>query len=225
MPLLPDRMLEVTDLTKSFRHRPVLAGISFGVDAGSVVAVTGTNGTGKTTLLRCLAGLARFSGDIRLFGRSLAGAAGRDDVAYLPQHTDLPEWATGAEVLDVIARLRGTAAAFDALPSGFLPDLDVPLGTLSGGQRRRVAVAGAVVGHPSLLLLDEPAANLDDDGVAGLWAVLEGLRAGGSAVMVATPTPAEFDGLADRLLVLGDGRIADDRALRRPPALAEETVV
>jgi ABC-type multidrug transport system ATPase subunit len=225
MSLLPERLLEVRDLEKSFRDRPVLAGISFGVDAGSVVAITGTNGTGKTTLLRCLAGLARCSGDVRLAGESIAAATRQGRVAYLPQQTDLPEWATGAEVIDMLTRLRGLAPAPAALPEGFLPDLDVRVGTLSGGQRRRLALAGVLAGDPSLLLLDEPAANLDDQGTAGLWAVLGGLRGRGCAVLVATPSPAEFDGLADRLLVLGDGRLIDDRPLRRvPPALLEETL-
>lgn len=225
MSLLPDRLLEVSDLRKSFGDRPVLAGISFGIDAGSVVAVTGTNGAGKTTLLRCLAGLARSSGDVRLEGRPLAWAARRGRVAYLPQQTDLPDWATGAEVLDTLTRLRGVGPAPDTLPAGFLPDLGTRVGTLSGGQRRRLALAGVLAGDPALLLLDEPAANLDDEGTAGLWAVLAGLRGRGCAVLAATPSPAEFDGLADRLLVLGDGRLVDDRPLRRAaPARIEETV-
>lgn len=225
MSLLPERLLEVRDLNKSFRDRPVLAGVSFGVDAGSVVAVTGTNGTGKTTLLRCLAGLVRCSGNLRLAGRPIAAATRQGQVAYLPQQTDLPEWATGAEVLDMLTRLRGAGPVPAPLPAGFLPDLDARVATLSGGQRRRLALAGVLAGQPSLLLLDEPAANLDDQGTAGLWAVLAGLRDRGAAVLVATPSPAEFDGLADRLLILGDGRLVDDRPLRRvPPALIEETV-
>jgi ABC-type multidrug transport system ATPase subunit len=218
-------MLEIADLHKSFRRRPVLAGVSFGVDAGSVVAVSGTNGAGKTTLLRCLAGLTRCTGAIRLAGRPIAEAAARGKVAYLPQHTDLPEWATGAEVLDVLARLQGARPISDDLPAGFLPALDVPVGTLSGGQRRRVVLAGVLAGRPSLLLLDEPAANLDTAGTGVLCAVLDGLRSAGSAILVATPNPAEFDGLADRLLVLRDGRLADDRPLRRSSAPTfEETL-
>jgi ABC-type multidrug transport system ATPase subunit len=225
MSLLPDRLLEVRSLSKSFRGRPVLTDVSFGVDAGSVVAVTGSNGTGKSTLLRCLAGLSRCSGDIRLDGHPVAAAAGRGDVAYLPQHTDLPEWATGTELLDLFGRLRGAGAAPEAVPPGFLPDLNARVGTLSGGQRRRLALAGALAGNPPLLLLDEPAANLDDAGTAGLWHLLAALRDRGAAVLVATPSPAEFDGPADRLLVLGDCGLADDRPLRRSGAsLAVETV-
>jgi ABC-type multidrug transport system ATPase subunit len=111
------------------------------------------------------------------------------------------------------------------VPPGFLPDLNARVGTLSGGQRRRLALAGVLAGNPPLLLLDEPAANLDDAGTAGLWQLLAALRDGGAAVLVATPSPAEFDGLADRLLVLGDGGLTDDRPLRRSVAsLTAETV-
>jgi ABC-type multidrug transport system ATPase subunit len=222
---LPDHLLEVRDLKKSFRRRPVLAGVSFGVGPGSVVAVTGANGAGKTTLLRCLAGLARGSGEVRLGGRPVATLAARRQVAYLPQHTDLPEWATVAEVLDFLTRLRGADPAQDTLPAGFLPHPDARVGTLSGGQRRRVALAGVLIGRPSLLLLDEPAANLDDEGIAGLWGMLAGLRQQGAAALLATPSPAEFDGLADRLLVLADGRLVDDRPLSAVRlGLLEETV-
>ena len=89
---------------------------------------------GKTTLLRCLAGLTRCAGDVRLDGRPTGFAAHRPGLAYLPQHTDLPEWATGAEVLDLFGRLRGARPAPGGLPPGFLPDLHGRVGTLSGGQ-------------------------------------------------------------------------------------------
>lgn len=225
MSLLPDRLLEVRSLSKSFRGRPVLRDVSFGVDAGSVVAVTGSNGAGKTTLLRCLAGLTRCAGDLHLGGRPIGFGVHRRELAYLPQHTDLPEWATGAEVLDLFRRLRGADQALDELPPGFLPDLDARVGTLSGGQRRRLALAGVLAGNPLLLLLDEPAANLDDTGTAGLWQVLAGVRDRGATVLVATPSPGELDGLADRLLILADGRLSDDRPLRcASGALTVETV-
>lgn len=225
MPRPSDRLLEVRGLSKAYRGRPVLADVSFGVDAGSVVAVTGANGAGKTTLLRCLAGLTRCAGAMHLDGRPLGFAAHRPEVAYLPQHADLPEWATGAELLELFGRLRAAEPSPDGLPGGFLPDLDARVGTLSGGQRRRLALAGVLAGNPALLLLDEPAANLDDAGTAGLWQVLAGLRDRGAAVLVATPAPAEFDGLADRLLVVSDGRLSDDRPLGRvDAAMTAETV-
>lgn len=210
---VPDHVLEVSRLAKSFGHRPVLAEVSFTVEPGSIVVVSGPNGAGKTTLLRCLAGLARFSGSVLVRGRPVRDPDVRSRVAYLPQRAELPGWATVGEVLEFSAQLRGADPAGTAVPAGFLPDLDAPVDTLSGGQRRRVALAAALAGEPELLLLDEPAANLDEAGTADLWLVLTGLRSRGRAVLVATPALGELDGLADRLLVLTDGRLSADHPL------------
>ncbi len=216
-----ERLLEVRDLAKSFRHRPVLAGVTFSLEAGTVTGITGGNGAGKTTLLRCLAGLARYSGSVSLEGHPLSAAGIARTVAYLPQHTDLPEWATVDELLGLLARLRGAGPGTTVMPAEFLPAPEARIGTLSGGQRRRVALAGVLLGAPRLLLLDEPAASLDDAGAAMLWAVLRDRQSRGCAVLVASPSPGDFEGVAERLLVLSDGRLSDDR----PGALPERRLL
>jgi ABC-2 type transport system ATP-binding protein len=211
----PTAQLAIRGLRKRFGTRTVLDGVDLDAEAGTIVLLAGSNGSGKTTLLRCIAGLARAEGTVTLGGLRLGvTGAGHPDVGYLPQTPGMPTWATVAEVLTLFARLRGCRPDSIDLPNGFLPPLDQPVGQLSGGQRQRVAFAVALLGAPSLLLLDEPAANLDDEGRAALVAVLEKLRDAGTCVLVAAPSPGDLNGLPDRTVRLVEGVLADDTALR-----------
>lgn len=204
----PSARLSVRDLSKRFGERPVLDGLDLDVDAGSVLLLTGRNGSGKTTLLRCIAGLSSHDGRIAIDGRAWTGSrADRRQVGYLPQALGLPEWATVEEVLRLFARLRGTEAASLDLPDTFLPPREQAIDALSGGQRQRVAIAVALLGRPRLLLLDEPAANLDESGREDLVTILDAERARGTSVLVAAPSVVDLNGLPDGTVLLQDGRI------------------
>jgi ABC-type multidrug transport system ATPase subunit len=217
----PTPRLVVRDVGKRFGPRPVLAGVDLEVAPGSIVLLAGSNGSGKTTLLRCIAGLARHDGEVLLDGRALRpGGVGHEAIGYLPQALGLPAWATVAEVLDLFGRLRGSSDPAVTPPDGFLPPLDQLVGQLSGGQRQRLAFVVALLGAPSLLLLDEPAANLDDDGRDAMVTMLAELRDRGTSVLVAAPSPGDLNGLPDRTVRLVDGAVADVEPLHllRPPA-------
>lgn len=211
--------LTVDALHKTLGGRPVLRGVSFAAQPGTMTVVGGTNGSGKSTLLRCLAGTASFTGDARLgehrLGRS-APAAVRRLVGYLPQSPALPDTGTVDEVLELFARLRGADPADLPLPASFLPPGGDRIGTLSGGQAQRVAFAVALLGDPRLLLLDEPTANLDDDGRAVTWEVVAGACRRGTTVVVASPAPGELAELAHLVLGLRDGVIAAEAATTVP---------
>lgn len=208
MPSRPEPVhLSIRNLRKSFGARTVLDGVDLDVEAASVLLLTGHNGSGKTTLLRCTAGLATHDGTITVAGRSIGGPRGRRDLGYLPQTLGLPDWATVDEVLSLFARLRRAEVADLELPEDFLPPGDQVIGALSGGQRQRVALAAALLGAPTLLLLDEPTANLDDDGRRAVSAILERCRDRGATIVVAAPSAIELDGLPDRAVHLRQGRI------------------
>jgi ABC-type multidrug transport system ATPase subunit len=207
----------VERLTKTFPGGWGLHGVSLAVPAGEIVALGGPNGSGKSTLLKCLAGLMRCQGEIRIDGRSMDGSpAARASIGYLPQTAAMAEHATVGEMLDLFAELRGAHRDTIGLPEGFVrPDAD-RIGVLSGGQRHRVALAIALLGRPRLLLLDEPVANLDEEGRAVFWATLGARCREGASAIVSSPSPSDLRGIADRAIAMRDGAVVADEDLRAP---------
>jgi ABC-type multidrug transport system ATPase subunit len=219
----PPVPLVVSDVRKSYRSLTVLDGVSFTLEPGTVTVIGGINGIGKSTLLRCMAGLARFDGRIQLGDHSIHRTAGSDVrrlLSYLPQAPGLPETGTVAEILDLFARVRGVDLDTIPLPEDFLPPMDSRLRTLSGGQQQRVALSIALLGRPRVVLLDEPTANLDHAARASVWKAICQLTEQHSIVVIASPTPTEVDGVADRVIELDSGVVArddlvhDDREVR-----------
>lgn len=206
----PD-LLHVEKLTKRYGDRRALDAVSFSVSSGVVVCVSGSNGAGKSTLLRCLAGLTSFEGRANLAGIALPPSReARRDIAYLPQTAALLESATVAETLRFFARLRGVDPSVTVLPEGFLPPADARIGTLSGGNRQRVALAVALLGSPRLILLDEPLASLDPAGREMLLQTVRRCADRGATVVISSPAHRDLMDVADRLIVLVDGVIDED---------------
>lgn len=197
--------LKASGLSKSYGPRPVLSGLDITVDPGLVIAITGHNGSGKSTFLRCVAGLAGYSGSLLVDGAPISSARAR--IGYLPQSVGFPGWAAVSEVVEFFARLRGVDSRCHPFDPDFLPEPDLPIKVLSGGQRQRVALTVAFLGKPSLVLLDEPAANLDDAGVATLEAVIAGASAEGSSVIIATPRTDDLGRAFHRVLRMVDGKL------------------
>ena len=156
----------------------------------------------------------RFDGVVQVNGRILDGSpAVRESVGYLPQIVGMPEHATIGEMLDLFADLRGVYRDSIPLPEGFVRPDDVRIGVLSGGQRHRVALAIALMGDPSLLLLDEPVANLDEEGREAFWTTLRMLRDDrGVTAIVSSPAPSELRRVADRGVYMEDGMIILDES-------------
>jgi ABC-type multidrug transport system ATPase subunit len=197
--------LSAVGVSKDYGPRSVLSDLRLVVDPGSIVAVTGHNGSGKSTFLKCVTGLASYRGTIHVDGQD-AGSM-RHHIGYLPQAVGFPGWATAAEVLSFFAGLRGVDPASHPFDASFLPETDVPVGVLSGGQRQRVALAVTLLGRPNLVLLDEPAASLDDSGRKILEEVIRDLSRNGAAVLVATPRADDLGAMFDRVVRLVDGRL------------------
>ena len=228
-------MLSIQGVKKSFGDRLVLDDVSLQLKRGDIALVVGANGSGKNTLLRCVAGLTAFDGTARILGANPRAAARRGLIGYLPQLVALPEAVTVGEVIAFFARLRGVSvsrpadlAAAVPLPDGFLPPLEFSIGTLSGGMRRRVALAAAIIGSPPLVLLDEPAASLDEEHSSSLWETMQALRAAGGTALIAMPLLVtsllrhDLAGVADRAVLLDHGRVVHDgsvESLRPTPPL------
>ena len=193
--------------------RVALDGVSLDIPAGGVIGLLGPNGAGKSTLVNLLVGLRRPSGGtVELFGGDPRDPASRRRIGVTPQETGLPATLRVRECVAFVA-----AHFADPLPAGELLEgfglaevADRQTGGLSGGQRRRLAVALAFVGRPDLVFLDEPTTGLDVQARRDLW---DHIRAYGrtGTVVLTSHYLEEIEALADRVVVLGGGRVlADD---------------
>jgi ATP-binding cassette subfamily C exporter for protease/lipase len=197
----------------------ILKGIAFALQPGEVLAVLGPSASGKSCLARVLLGLwPTASGKVRLDGVDVAGwdrAELGPHLGYLPQGVELVEGtiadnisrfgSTDAAALDAAAEAVGLHNLIAALPDGYTTWVGPNGSVLSGGQRQRVALARALYGVPSLVVLDEPDASLDDAGDAALAAAIAGCRQRGCTVVVMTHRAGVL-ALADKVLLLRDGQ-------------------
>jgi ATP-binding cassette subfamily C exporter for protease/lipase len=206
--------------TASNRSQPILAGLSAEFPAGEVIAIVGPSGSGKSTLARCLVGIwPEVQGRVLLDGQPIEsldrGELG-PFIGYLPQDIELFEGSV-AENIARFGEIEPTKVIEAAQWTGihdmilrFPRGYDTPMGEagsfLSGGQRQRIGLARALYGNPSLIVLDEPNANLDDVGEAALVEAVRDLKAHGKTVFLITQR-ANILGVADRILVLGNGEI------------------
>ncbi len=205
----------VEQVTRRFGDVTALDDVSLRVDAGEIVGLLGPNGAGKTTLLSLLSGLRRpDSGTVRLFGGDPRDPASRTWLGTTPQETGLPETLKVREVVDFVAgHYASPMPRAEVLARFGLEELvDRQTGGLSGGQRRRLAVALSLVGRPRLVLLDEPTTGLDVEARHVLWEALRDYHRDGATVIVTSHYLEEIEALAERVVVVGGGRVlADDR--------------
>jgi ABC-2 type transport system ATP-binding protein len=202
-------------LTKRYGELVALDGISFDVPPGQLVAVLGPNGAGKTTTMELLEGFqAPTAGTVRVLGADPrhGDRAWRARIGLVLQSTSLDEQLTVRELLAVFARLypdpRPVAEVLELME--LTGQAGTRVGALSGGQRRRVDVALGIIGRPELLFLDEPTTGLDPEARRRAWVAVQNLAVTGTTVVLTTHYLEEADQLADRVLVLGGGRILAD---------------
>ena len=190
--------------------------VDLDVPAGQLLGLLGPNGAGKTTLLRLLSGLRRpTSGSVELFGADPRDAGSRRRLGTTPQETGLPATLRVREVVALVAGHFAAPVPLDELLADFgLTGLETrQTGGLSGGQRRRLAVALAFVGRPALVLLDEPTTGLDVEARHALWDAVRRFHAGGGTVVLTSHYLEEVEALAERVVVVDRGRIAADGSL------------
>ncbi|MEV4322040.1 ATP-binding cassette domain-containing protein, partial [Microbispora rosea] len=203
-------------LVKRYGEVTALDGLSFTVPRGTVLALLGPNGAGKTTTVRVLTTLLRPDGGrATVAGYDVVGDARRlrSSIGLSGQYAAVDEHLTGAENLEMIGRLyhlgarRSKARARELLERFDLTDAaDRPVKGYSGGMRRRVDLAGALVADPPVLFLDEPTTGLDPRARAALWDTISELVAAGSTLLLTTQYMEEADHLADQIMVVDHGR-------------------
>jgi ABC-2 type transport system ATP-binding protein len=213
-------IVSVRGLHKAFGGTAVLDGIDLDVAEGTVLALLGPNGAGKTTTVRILATLLRPDrGTARIAGHDVVddAPAVRALISLTGQYAAVDEEQTGRENLRMIGQLLhlGRAAArrradelldrFDLADAG-----SRRVSTYSGGMRRRLDLAMSVVGSPRVLFLDEPTTGLDPTSRSMMWSVVRDLVGDGTTVILTTQYLEEADQLADRVVLIDDGRVAAD---------------
>ena len=204
---------EAIDVSRSYGAVRAVDRVSMRVEAGDTVALLGPNGAGKTTLINLLTGIRRpGSGRVTMCGGDPRDPRSRRWLGVTPQETGLPETLRVREVVAFVA-----AHFPDPVPTGELLDRfslgDVAgrqTGGLSGGQKRRLAVALAFVGRPRIVVLDEPTTGLDVQARRSLWDGIRAFHDEGGTVLLSSHNLEEAEALARRVVVLGGGRVLTD---------------
>jgi ABC-2 type transport system ATP-binding protein len=205
--------VEVRDLVVERGKRTVLHGISCDIPAGQVTGLLGPSGSGKTTLIRAIVGVQIVrSGTVTVLGRPAGSAPLRRELGYVTQAPSVYADLSVRENAHYFAALRGLGAteADRAITDvGLAQARNQLVGNLSGGQRSRASLACALIGHPRLLVLDEPTVGQDPVLRADLWARFHELAAGGTTLLVSSHVMDEA-GRCDRLLLVREGRLIGD---------------
>jgi ABC-2 type transport system ATP-binding protein len=226
--------IQVQGLQKSYNKLHVLRGVDFDVARGSIFALLGSNGAGKTTVVRILSTLLKAdAGTASVHGFDVAKqpANVRESISLTGQFAAVDEILTGRENLVLVAQLRHLKnpgkIADDLLERFSLTD-SAPrkVSTYSGGMRRRLDIAMSLVGTPPVIFLDEPTTGLDPQGRIEVWQSVKELAGRGTTVLLTTQHLDEAEQLADQIAILHEGRIIVNGTLAElkqllPPAKVE----
>lgn len=209
--------VEAEDLVKHFKDVKAVDGVSLQVPQGSVLGVLGPNGAGKTTTVRMLTTLIPIDGGrATVAGADVARQAQevRRKIGVSGQYAAVDEYLTGQENLEMVGRLyhlgkaEAKARARELMAQFHLEDAaNRPAKTYSGGMRRRLDLAGAIIARPPVIFLDEPTTGLDPRSRGDMWDVIVSLVAEGTSVLLTTQYLEEADRLADNIIVIDHGRI------------------
>ncbi len=230
----PVQAIHVQDLEKSYKKVRALCGVDFDVARGSIFALLGSNGAGKTTVVKILSTLLKLdAGTATVDGFDVAAqpANVRESISLTGQFAAVDEILTGRENLVLMARLRHLKAAGqiadDLLTRFQLTDAaGRRVSTYSGGMRRRLDIAMSLIGNTPVIFLDEPTTGLDPQSRVEVWNSVRQLAGQGSTVLLTTQNLDEAEQLADRIAILHQGRIIANGTLAElkqlfPPAKVE----
>ncbi|NUR89502.1 MAG: ATP-binding cassette domain-containing protein [Nonomuraea sp.] len=226
--------IRVQGLEKAYKDLQVLRGVDFEVARGSIFALLGSNGAGKTTAVKILSTLLKADGGTATVnGFDVARQPGdvRESISLTGQFAAVDEVLSGRENLVMVAKLRRVknpgGVADDLLRRFSLTDAAArKVSTYSGGMRRRLDIAMSLVGNPPVIFLDEPTTGLDPQARLEVWHTVKGLADRGTTVLLTTQYLDEAEQLADRIAILHEGRILVNGTLEElkqllPPAKVE----
>jgi len=225
--------IEIRGLTKSYDDNEVLRGVDLSVPPGTVLALLGSNGAGKTTVVRILSTLLKADGGtaaVNGYDVRTRPAEVRASISLTGQFAAVDEVLTGRENLVLVAQLRRLKDA-GGIADGLLARFALAdaggrkVATYSGGMRRRLDIAMSLIGDPSVLFLDEPTTGLDPQSRLEVWKTVQELAGQGTTVLLTTQYLDEAEQLADRIAILHEGRIIADGTLAELKRLLPPTKI
>src|SRR5512133_407056 len=231
---MQNQAIQVKGLQKSYKHLHVLKGVDFEVEKGCIFALLGSNGAGKTTIVKILTTLLKQDGGtaaVNGFDVAARPDEVRQSISLTGQFAAVDEILTGRENVIMIARLRHLKdpqqIAQELLNRfGLSEAADRRVSTYSGGMRRRLDIAMSLVGKPQIIVLDEPTKGLDPEARIEVWKTVKELADNGTTVFLTTQYLEEAEQLADQIAILHEGRIIANGTLEElkklfPPAKVE----
>ncbi|MDF2942661.1 MAG: export transporter ATP-binding protein [Herbinix sp.] len=208
-------MIQIKGLKKAYKDVEVLKGVDLEVEQGGIFALLGSNGSGKTTMIRIMATLLKAdAGGVVINGFDIDENPGiiRGFISLTGQFAAIDDILTGRENLQMIAKLRhlkNPNQAADELIRRFdmSEAADRRVGTYSGGMKRRIDIAMSLLGNPKIIFLDEPTTGLDPEARLEVWKIVKELSAAGTTVFLTTQYLEEAEHLADKIAILHGGKI------------------
>lgn len=210
-----EKTIEVKNLQKSYKENKVLKDVDFEIQKGEIFALLGSNGAGKTTIVKILSTLlASDGGTAKICGYDVNDNPKkvREKISLTGQFSAVDDILTGKENLVLIAKLRGVAHP-EEISDNLLNRFDLGnfankmVGIYSGGMKRRLDIAMSLIGNPSVIFLDEPTTGLDPEGRQEVWKTIQELSKGGTTILLTTQYLDEAEALADKIAILHDGKI------------------
>ncbi len=215
-------MLELRNVSRSYRGIPAIAHVSFRVGAGEIVGYLGANGSGKSTTVKIITGILQPNdGQVLFEGRNIVEdlAGFRARLGYVPEEAHLYTYLSGMEYLQLVGRLRGMGERLIAVKAFNLLRLlgleswrHSPISAYSKGMKQRVLIAASLMHDPKLLIFDEPLSGLDVDSARLFKDLLRQLAASGKAILYISHVLEVVEQLCDRVVVIAKGKILADAA-------------
>ncbi len=208
-------IIQIKGVKKAYKEVEVLKGVDLEVEQGGIFALLGSNGAGKTTMIRIMATLLKAdAGSVVINGFDIENNPEgiRGSISLTGQFAAIDEILTGRENIQMIAKLRhlkNPAQAADDLLNrfGMSEAADRRVATYSGGMKRRIDIAMSLVGNPKVIFLDEPTTGLDPEARLEVWKIVKELTASGTTVFLTTQYLEEAEQLADKIAILHRGKI------------------
>lgn len=220
-------ILELKDVQKNYGKKSVICGLNFSISNNEIIALLGGNGAGKTTTIKLMLGQEiPTAGSIKLFGKNPQDPKSRISVGATPQNVEFPDGIKAIEILEFVhAHYPTPLPVFEMIEKfGLIPFLNSKASKLSGGQKRRLALALAFIGNPNIIFLDEPTTGLDVESRKILLEAIKDYSKKGKAIFLTTHYLEEIEQIATRIIFLQNGQIKADGTVNEIKKLANSSL-